>query len=334
MVGGGAPWGKGALTAGALTELGYEVALFDDWNFGFRAYTAPTNALRWLAATRPGVLRRLVGWASARFVARACRFRPDLVLFIRGDRVAREALVQVREATHCRMVNWLSDNVFRLRSVLECLALYDRVFVKDSWVLEELRRAGHDNLDYLGQCCDPLLHRTVELSARQRQYYGSDLAMVGAIYPRRLAVLEAMSDFDLKVWLEFPNLRLPRTSPVRASVVRRRTFGIEQTRVFNAARIVLNTHHEQDIHGVNLRTFEAAGCGAFQTVEWREDLARFFDIGREIVTFRSVEELRDKVRYYLAHSDERQAIGRRAQRRAHAEHTYTRRVERILQCAA
>jgi spore maturation protein CgeB len=116
--------------------------------------------------------------------------------------------------------------------------------------------------------------------------------------------------------------------------VSHRAHGIEQTRVFNAAKIVVNTHHEQDVRGVNLRTFEAAGCGAFQLVEWREDLARFFEPGREIVAFREIDELRDLARYYLAHDTERAAIAQRAQRRAHAEHTYGHRLREILECVA
>lgn len=320
---------KGWCAANALRELGHEVTVFDDWNFGFARYSTATALLRLAAWARP-VGRVLTRLASIRFRAVAGQTRPDLILVIRGDRVEADAVAAAKRATEALAVNWLSDNPLLVPALLRAARVYDRLYVKDSYVLAELRKVGVMHAVYLGQCCAPELHRTMPLTQQQRAFYGSDLAVVGVPYPLRLRYLEQLKDFDLKVWVDHPVVRLPRRSPVRGHVVRHQTFGIEQTRVFNAALIVLNTHHPQDVHGINLRTFEAAGCAAFQLADWKADLPRFFEPDQEVVTFRTLEELRDKARYYLAHPRERREIADRAQKRAHAEHTYRHRMAAIL----
>ncbi|NJB67074.1 SAM-dependent methyltransferase/predicted O-methyltransferase YrrM [Desulfobaculum xiamenense] len=71
----------------------------------------------------------------------------------------------------------------------------------------------------------------------------------------------------------------------------------------------------------NMRIFEATGSGAFLLTEHFDNLSRYFEVGREIETFRDERELVDKVRYYLAHADEREAIARRGRERCLAEHS-------------
>ncbi|MBI4240107.1 MAG: glycosyltransferase [Candidatus Rokubacteria bacterium] len=320
---------KGWGAARALEELGHTVSLFDDWNFGFTRYTLATALLR-LAAWAPPVSRILTRLASLRFRVAASRIRPEIILVIRGDRVEPDAVAAAKQTTGAVTVNWLSDNPLLVPALLRAAQVYDRLYVKDSYVQVELGKLGLDRVGYLGQCCAPELHRTVPLTPAQQAFYGSDLAVVGVPYPLRLRYLERLTDFDLKVWVDHPAVRLPRRSVIRRYMVRHKAFGLEQTRVFNAARIVLNTHHPQDIHGVNLRTFEAAGCGAFQLVDWKPDLPRFFEPEQEMVTFRTLAELRDLARYFLDHPEERKRIAERAQKRAHAEHTYRQRMLAIL----
>jgi spore maturation protein CgeB len=76
--------------------------------------------------------------------------------------------------------------------------------------------------------------------------------------------------------------------------------------------------------------FEAAGSGGVVLTEHREGLADLFEIGNELTTFESFDELIEKARYLLGASREGQEIGDAATRRAHAEHTYDVRLSTIL----
>jgi spore maturation protein CgeB len=59
-------------------------------------------------------------------------------------------------------------------------------------------------------------------------------------------------------------------------------------------------------------------------------LAECFEPGREIATFSSVSDLKDKIAYYLEHPEERQDIARRGRERALREHTYEKRLDEML----
>lgn len=74
------------------------------------------------------------------------------------------------------------------------------------------------------------------------------------------------------------------------------------------------------IHGVKGRCQIVALCGSFVLSEYAPGIEKLFDIGREIDVFRDEAELVEKVRYYLAHEAEREAMAARAHARARAQY--------------
>jgi hypothetical protein len=84
------------------------------------------------------------------------------------------------------------------------------------------------------------------------------------------------------------------------------------------------------------RIFETTGRGGFIIHPYIKGIEDFFEIDKEIVTykFENFGELREKVDYYLAHDEEREAIRRAGHERTKRDHTYTRRWEEILATVA
>lgn len=81
---------------------------------------------------------------------------------------------------------------------------------------------------------------------------------------------------------------------------------------------------------VRLRDFEVPMSGGFYMVEYLEELEEFFDIGREIVCYSGPEDLAEKIRYYLSHDDEREAIRQAGFERCRRDHTWRRRFEKAF----
>lgn len=81
---------------------------------------------------------------------------------------------------------------------------------------------------------------------------------------------------------------------------------------------------------VRLREFEGPMAGAFYMTGWLDELAEHYEIGREIVCYRSHAELVDLCRHYLAHPDERERIRRAGHDRALRSHTWRHRFERLF----
>lgn len=107
----------------------------------------------------------------------------------------------------------------------------------------------------------------------------------------------------------------------------------EVPRLFAQSKIVLGIGtigHCTDFFALKLRDFDAPMSGTFYLTHDNPDLRLVYDIGREIETYRSVDDCVDKVRHYLCHDIEREAIARAGWARARRDHTWGRRSERLF----
>jgi spore maturation protein CgeB len=99
-----------------------------------------------------------------------------------------------------------------------------------------------------------------------------------------------------------------------------------ESRISLGFLIVGDTHRTaRPLRQVRLREFEAPMAGAFYVTGFLEEIGRHYEIGREIVCTKSMPELVDRCRYYLAHDEERERIRRAGYERAHRDHTWARR---------
>lgn len=89
-----------------------------------------------------------------------------------------------------------------------------------------------------------------------------------------------------------------------------------------------STHESGErILQVRLRDFEIPMSGGFYMVEYMEELEEFYEIGKEIVCYSGREDLAQKIRYYLAHDAEREAIRQAGRERCLRDHTWQKRFE-------
>lgn len=211
-------------------------------------------------------------------------------------------------------------------------APYDAWFFKDRWAVQLYRSRLSINAHYLPEACNPAWHRPVELTESDLARYRCDLVTAGNLYYYRAQLLDDLRAYDFRIW--GTNLPPWLTSPIRGYYRNEYVAQLEKSKAFRAARIVINSLSRNEVDATNARTFEAAGAGAFQLVDWRSALDDLFVPDVEIVTFRSREELRHKVEYYLRRPDERARIAAAACRRAHAEHTYAHRLAKIFRIVA
>jgi spore maturation protein CgeB len=107
----------------------------------------------------------------------------------------------------------------------------------------------------------------------------------------------------------------------------------ELIKMYSRSRISLGFSSVADSSGikqVRLRDFEAPMSGAFYMVEEFDELAEFFEPGKEIVFFTTPEDLLEKARYYLRHEAQRRRIRAAGLRRARAEHTWQDRFRMVF----
>jgi len=260
-------------------------------------------------------------------------YKPDLIMAMSGKTLRPCLLRQIREASpRSILVNVFWDNPFFYDIPFSAIPDYDKFFVKDTYVLQEMQKLGANNVAYLHHACYPGEHRPLgDITPAERAEYACDLAFVGSMYPYRTRILDIFRDMDLKIWGGRPWGSIPDDSVAYTKHQHRRVWGRGKIAIFNLAKINLNTqHYQNDIFSVSSKVHQVAASGGFQLVDYKPDLERLYEVGSEIIAFRSRDELRELAEYYLERPAERAEIAERSRQRALAQHTYAHRFDEIL----
>jgi spore maturation protein CgeB len=317
----------------ALKDCGHRVEILDNTPYydilmGIENLTRDRNHRNSLQAL-------LTTFLAECAVARAIDVKADMVFAVAQSPMV-PASIQELHRLKIPIAFWFVEDRYLFPYWKEYAPLYDHFFViQPGEFLDELKAMGVKNAHYLPCAAHPPQHRPIDLTPQEHETYGSDISFMGAGYYNRHQMFLKLLDFDFKIWGQEWNLASPLGKIIQRNG--QRISPQEYIKIFAASKINLNLHsspaHEGvNPHGdfVNPRAFELAACRAFQLVDHRSALPDLFEIGNEMVTFRDANDLRQKIRHYLDHPDERQTIAGRAHKRVLAEHTYRHRMETMM----
>jgi spore maturation protein CgeB len=313
-----------------LERLGCDVEVFDYR----KAYFTAGASIPLVSAITRRVNRLRMNRAFLRTVS---SLRPDAVLFLKGETLYASSVRRVRDQFGPVMVQWYPDGPFNVevknatRDSIASIPLFDVYYIYARSLMQPLRDAGARRVEYLPFCYDPdMLQPPSGVSAEDRRRFATDVVFAGTWEPMREWWLEQVTDIGLSIWgnsWERARPDSPALSCWRGNAV----YGEEISKLFAVSRIHLNFLREQNKDSNNVRSFEIPGFGGFLlTQRSKEQAEELYTEGQEIVCFDSVEELRDKARYYLSHEEERLAIARQGHERAVREHQAIHRLRRIV----
>ena len=86
----------------------------------------------------------------------------------------------------------------------------------------------------------------------------------------------------------------------------------------------------QLIPHVRLRDFEAPMCRTCYLTGYTEEIGEFYQLGKEIDTYKSKEELVDKTKFYLNHPHEAEKLREAGYQRALRDHTWKSRLQQLF----
>jgi len=104
----------------------------------------------------------------------------------------------------------------------------------------------------------------------------------------------------------------------------------EMPKIFHLSKINLNFTIKPIQTGIPLRIWDIMGCGGFVLTNYQQEIPEYFEIGKEIETFGSGEEMMEKAEYYLAHEEERSKIAKNGYEKVKKIHTWELRMKKIL----
>ncbi len=100
--------------------------------------------------------------------------------------------------------------------------------------------------------------------------------------------------------------------------------------VYRTSKINLNITLRSIHTGIPLRAFEILGSGGFLLSNYQADFADCYTDGEDYVSYGSKDDMLDKIEYYLSNEKERKEIAQNGYEKTLKEHTYVRRLEKML----
>ncbi|MFO8008247.1 MAG: glycosyltransferase [Candidatus Brocadiia bacterium] len=311
------PWSYGSHLAVALRELGCQVVQLD-----FRSAGDPDAAL----------LR----------MARQCR--PALHLVWKGEAYSPETFRRLSVEGIYNVV-WYPDAT--VPEWLPALArASDLVCTQGLAARDRLREMGVPDVCRLVEGITPSCFECGEITPAHRRRYGCEVVTIGTVdrapgYLRRLDALNRLirEGFRVRWWGRRMSWRrnLPWRifSPARRAYGGSMVWGPTYARACRCAKIFLALpRFPQQSGGLSNRAFWVTGLGAFYLTLHKAGIEEFFEAGREIAVFRDEDEMVEKVRYYLAHEDERKAIARAGQQRTLSNYTNHHAMRKLFSMVA
>ena len=110
-------------------------------------------------------------------------------------------------------------------------------------------------------------------------------------------------------------------------------FGIHQFKKLNESLFIINKHINEVNYAANIRIYEAAGVGSCLVNDHLKDLDKILDPDNEVVTYKSIDELKDKVSYLRLNPNKAIEIGENAKKKILNKHTFeirTREFEHLI----
>lgn len=103
--------------------------------------------------------------------------------------------------------------------------------------------------------------------------------------------------------------------------------------IFNQSKINLNVTCASITTGIPQRIWDVLGCKGFLITNHQAEIDEFLVSGKDLVVYEDLKDLKEKIKYYLVHEDEREEIAANGYAKVKAEHTFESRLADILYIA-
>ncbi|MDD3239375.1 MAG: glycosyltransferase [Lachnospira sp.] len=104
----------------------------------------------------------------------------------------------------------------------------------------------------------------------------------------------------------------------------------QMPKVFSLSKININITSKSIKTGIPLRVLDILGAGGFLITNYQSEIAELFTDGKELVMYESMEDLKEKVSYYLEHEEERKRIAAAGYERVKQEFSYEKKLAEIM----
>jgi spore maturation protein CgeB len=318
----------------AFQKLGCEVEIFGDEEFYWQdkkfLKNRYTHRFFWKIFARK---------TNEEFIKKTIEYKPDLILVFKGWFYSPKTIKKIKELlpnvkSFCYNqenpfnTNWFTQFSYSNDWVVKSIAHFDAYFTWGRFLIEKIKKEGKaKNVYHLPFGCDPDIHYPVKVPDEEKNIYGSDIAFIGTYSKDREDLLNSLLDYDLKIW---GNGWQKANKKLQEKWQRKDVYGEEFSKICNASKIVLDILRPQMLPSHSMKTFEIPACKGFLMQSRGGEVYDFFEEGKEIVTFSTPEELKEKMDFYLKNDELREKI-REAGYQKVKNNTYFERAKKVLE---
>lgn len=108
-------------------------------------------------------------------------------------------------------------------------------------------------------------------------------------------------------------------------------YNSEMPKVFHLSKINLNITSRSIESGIPQRIWDILAVGGFCLTNYQPELEEYFEIGKDLEVYHNLQELDEKIEYYLTHEEQRLSIAMNGYKKVHQHHSLRIRLAEVLQ---
>jgi hypothetical protein len=277
-------------------------------------------------------------WLYDILAAQIEHYKPDVLLNMQTGLISTTFLQEMKG--HLRLlIGWgnpgvLTYEYYRIpykQGLPQDWSVYDLILAPQEGMVDYFRGLGIKG-ELLRHAFEPRLLPMINVGSEKPMPVSFVGLLRGGGYKERRKLLEtlcARMDNDIFIWASSLNGIPPESS------IRKRhqghAWGQDLYRISANSKVALNCHSElEEQFAGNKRLFDVTGLGTLLITDRAKDLHKIFELDKEVVTYRNIEECVELMQYYLEHDNEREVIAHAGQQRTLREHTYCHRMQELV----
>ena len=251
----------------------------------------------------------------------------DLVFVFKGYNFNKEAFQLLKsKAIYCFNPDDPYNSVNSNKNIRSLISKYDGYFTYSKEVLKTLRQNETTEIYHVPLASD---FSVFKKNFSKRKKY--PISFIGNYDLEREIYLKELREIN-KLFVFGVNWKRRCKNANLQSRFFEPKINNEFCQTVQASIVNLNILRQQNKNSQNMRTFEIPACGGFVLHEFSEEVAEIFQEGRNIEFFRNVNELNEKIEFYLKNPEKASLIGENGWKNVFENnHTYAERVKKIIQ---
>lgn len=249
--------------------------------------------------------------------------KPDIFFIQSGSGILPSALKQIRNNLKCIVISYIADNPCDSSPIRDkyfgmTLPFYDILLYPETSWLKMLNNlspksikikflGGYEPQNFFPITENDIFHEDIEK-------FSCDISFTGGSYGEsaegsyRSGILGQLDEFNMKVWGDKGwKWRFQFYPSIEKAYQGERLSYADLRKLYTISTININMPSPQIFTSFQPRVFEIAAVKGFQIIDHSDELKEVFnDVC--VPTFKSLDELKSKIYYFLSRPDERMRI--------------------------